>query len=494
MLDQFKLEDLMDELRVREANREKVSANGAEKDAASKDMLADELQELSAAVIHKGYMADPQVQSELNQVETADLVEAIQFRQKVVYGTDDRQDLYEVLARDIQLDADSVVALIESRKISSNGDGTSTLQGPSLGAQSNLCASEPFRDQPSVARCSGFLVDPSFIATAGHCVNEGNLASQRFVFGYEMENASTANTNISDSQIYRGIRIVGRRLESGEDWAIVQLDRPVLDHRPVRVRRQGKVADNAAVHVIGHPSGLPKKYAPGANVRENDNSDYFVANLDTYGGNSGSPVFNSLTHTVEGILVRGETDYVTSGSCRVSNVCPANGCRGEDCMRTTEFDHLIPQTRTDFIPFNPDRAVVRRIRNRWKIVVGNMLLLDFGSNRSEANRTLQIIHHYGFNSQCFVGRPQPSMEFYLVDGEAPSGPFPGEDSIPFDPNALEVQRINGRWKIVEGNHWLMDFGNSQSEARQSLSFILRYGFRYSCYVGRPGPSLRYFRR
>jgi hypothetical protein len=69
---------------------------------------------------------------------------------------------------------------------------------------------------------------------------------------------------------------------------------------------------------------------------------FFVANLDTYGGNSGSPVFNSETHKVEGILVRGETDFTTIGACTVSMRCPNTGCRGEDCTRITEFAHLIP--------------------------------------------------------------------------------------------------------------------------------------------------------
>ena len=36
---------------------------------------------------------------------------------------------------------------------------------------------------------------------------------------------------------------------------------------------------------------------------------YFTANLDTYRGNSGSPVFNAITHKVEGVLVRGEQDF-----------------------------------------------------------------------------------------------------------------------------------------------------------------------------------------
>jgi hypothetical protein len=72
-------------------------------------------------------------------------------------------------------------------------------------------------------------------------------------------------------------------------------------------------------------------------VRDNQPAAFFVANLDTYGGNSGSPVFNSTTHDVEDVLVRGENDFVQQGGCRVSLVCPNTGCQGEDCTRTTEF-------------------------------------------------------------------------------------------------------------------------------------------------------------
>ncbi|MEK7233144.1 MAG: S46 family peptidase [Elusimicrobiota bacterium] len=37
------------------------------------------------------------------------------------------------------------------------------------------------------------------------------------------------------------------------------------------------------------------------------NPGFFVANLDTYGGNSGSAVFNVETNLVEGILLRSES-------------------------------------------------------------------------------------------------------------------------------------------------------------------------------------------
>ena len=77
-------------------------------------------------------------------------------------------------------------------------------------------------------------------------------------------------------------------------------------------------------------------------MRTNTADGYFVANLDTYGGNSGSPVFNSDTHEVEGILVRGERDFVQAGGCTVSLVCPDTGCRGEDCTRVTRFASHVP--------------------------------------------------------------------------------------------------------------------------------------------------------
>src|SRR3712207_7306735 len=55
---------------------------------------------------------------------------------------------------------------------------------------------------------------------------------------------------------------------SGADWALVRIDRPVTNHSVVRIRRAGQIANNQAVHVIGHPVGLPTKVAGGAIVRD----------------------------------------------------------------------------------------------------------------------------------------------------------------------------------------------------------------------------------
>jgi V8-like Glu-specific endopeptidase len=59
------------------------------------------------------------------------------------------------------------------------------------------------------------------------------------------------------------------------------------------------------VHVIGHPMGLPLKYAAGARVRGLEEA-LFAADLDIYMGNGGSPVFSSDTHQVVGIVTQGD--------------------------------------------------------------------------------------------------------------------------------------------------------------------------------------------
>ena len=275
------------------------------------------------------------------------IVAVLRNSQKLIYGIDDRTEVFQLAAGPDRDDADSVVALFRAAGVADNGDGTSTLRTVSFGTQNNLCPGERFRDQPTGAFCSGFLVAPDVIATAGHCVNADNVTDVRFVFGFRMRDAQNAQTAIGNGEIYRGVAVIGHRLVgNGADWALVRLDRPVANHRIARLRRSGRIGDGQALHVIGHPAGLPTKFAGGAAVRDNAPAAYFVANLNSYGGNSGSPVFNSDTHEVEGILVRGETDFVQQGTCRISLVCPTTGCRGEDCTRATEFASLVPAPPT----------------------------------------------------------------------------------------------------------------------------------------------------
>jgi hypothetical protein len=280
----------------------------------------------------------------LREFDDDAIIAEIKSHQKVIYGVDDRVDLFALNDFTILGDADGVVALFPATAVMDNGNGTSNLVVQNFATLFNVCPTEPFSNQPTGPDCSGFLVAPDVIATAAHCVNAGTLANIRFVFGFRMLNAATPPGAISNNEIYSGVAIIGRQhTDNATDWALVRLDRPVANHRILPFRRSGTTPAGQPVHIIGHPCGLPTKYAAGAVVRDSSPAAFFVANLDSYGGNSGSPVFNSTTHEVEGVLVRGERDFVrTAAGCRVSLVCPTTGCRGEECTRTTEFSQLLP--------------------------------------------------------------------------------------------------------------------------------------------------------
>lgn len=152
------------------------------------------------------------------------------------------------------------------------------------------------------------------------------------------------------------------------------------------------------------------------------------------------------------------------------------------------------EIKEDCVAFDPSRAAVQQVQGRWKVVVGNMWLLDFTGEKAQADQALRVIRQYLMNKQCFVGRPNPSMQYYLSGNNAPSGGMQGEDCNAFNLGNTQVQQVQGRWKIVDSNHWILDFDGNQAEARQAHAIMNKYGFSRICFVGRPNPPMTYFRR
>lgn len=260
-------------------------------------------------------------------------------RPKVIYGKDDRLDVYQVSDAALLSMASSTAAMIAKYQLTSQDDNqTFEIKGKIFGEDFGLCKDEPFYSQPNAAMCSGFLVGPDLLATAGHCISDFDCSSNAFVFNYKMSGPGMNPTSASAADVYACKKVIARELTRKQDYALVQLDRPVVGHAPLSLSQTPAKQGDALV-MIGHPSGLPTKIAGGASVRKGEEG-YFVANTDSYGGNSGSAVFNATTQEVVGILVRGEVDYKydNANMCTRSNYCADEDCRGED---VTHIEYII---------------------------------------------------------------------------------------------------------------------------------------------------------
>lgn len=276
-----------------------------------------------------------------------------ELTENVIYGQDGRVDVYQA-SEALKVLADSTVALIKNAELTQQG-ATTLIAGESFAQSYSLCTSEKFREQNTSAFCSGALVGPDTVITAGHCItSQSDCVNTSFVFGFAVKSAGVLPTQVNSSEVYRCREIVHRVLEnSGLDYAVIKLDRVVTNHRPLKVRRSGEASVNDPLLVIGHPVGLPTKITTGGKVRSTANNKYYVTNLDTYGGNSGSAVFNAQTLEIEGILVRGEQDFVYQGGCNVSKVCSDDSCRGEDVTRISALRQYLPQDSTPQPPVTP---------------------------------------------------------------------------------------------------------------------------------------------
>lgn len=253
---------------------------------------------------------------------------------KVIYGQDDRKDVYQTTnALHLKLSKSSAGMIKKSMFVKGALANTFDLQNTTtLERAENVCTSEKFSQQTLAPICSGFLVGPDTLITAGHCYNsfdtpENVCKNFSWVFDYEMKSAvSNPTKGISIANIYNCKSVSKAQRDSLYDFAIIKLDRKVVGRTPLKYRTTGKLANSASLVVIGHPTGLPTKISANGKVTLNTELTRFSTTLDTFHGNSGSAVFDSTTGLIEGILIMGKNDYRPSiagnpRSCKVTNIC-----------------------------------------------------------------------------------------------------------------------------------------------------------------------------
>ncbi len=258
---------------------------------------------------------------------------------KGIYGVDDRKDVCEADPDSRRL-ARSVAAVMGGDMPAENG--MVSLELMDFKTAFSLCPDERFADQPVGSFCTASLVAPDLMLTAGHCVpSAASCNGKKFVFGFQMGPNGEWPSKVPASDVYSCAEVVASSNGDTRDFAVVRLDRPVLDREPIPVNRGLPPEKGAGVFVIGTPLGLPLKVAGGANVRAVE-QDSFMTDLDTFGGNSGSPVFSARTGLLEGILIAGGQDLtVRDDVCVITYVVGQNEGTGERVAMASQFSEYI---------------------------------------------------------------------------------------------------------------------------------------------------------
>ena len=248
-----------------------------------------------------------------------------------IYGPDDRRDTYQLRDPQLKTWARAVAAITKTGNLKPNLSGGYNLTTTPLEKKiPSLCPTERFLKQPVGPFCTAFLVAPDIVASAGHCiVDEARCRQLTFVFDYEYSSRTARPNLIEPKQVYSCGKLLYLTAMDDIDFALVRLDRPVYDRKPLQLRSYGNVDPRAELILMGFPLGLPLKTAANGRVRALRGNSIYTT-VDAFYKNSGSPAVSRFDAKVEGLLIGGEEeDFIVSPSgCKATHFCAEDKCSG----------------------------------------------------------------------------------------------------------------------------------------------------------------------
>jgi hypothetical protein len=184
-----------------------------------------------------------------------------------------------------------------------------------------LCPRQPWWCQPVVIErsgeafgsfgYSGYLLAPDLVLTCWHGWEHFQHARQLAIFDYLARHGCDVpvQLRLQSAAAIEPVPVlgadgggVGDAPQCAGDWVVLRLAQRVgrpADAVPLAEPRLG-----GSAYVLGHPLGLPAKLTEGGAVLGVDRTT-FRLDVDTYTGNSGSPVFDADSHALIGLVIEG---------------------------------------------------------------------------------------------------------------------------------------------------------------------------------------------
>lgn len=236
-----------------------------------------------------------------------------------------------------------------------------------------------FLDQPTASTCSGFLIAPDILVTAGHCI-ESLEDAKEYIFLFDYTSSLSFNKEedyfvFDPKNAFEAVEVLTSKLSDKsvakndrEDYAVIKLDRQ-SNRAPYRFRTSGSVKEETKIYTIGAPTGLPLKFSEKATVVDVTPKKWFKTNIDAFPGNSGGPVFDQ-NGFIEGILVRGAVQFANgryTGDYKYDEDC--------DCVKTVYFETVdfTAGCQTHRITKIPESILRNSIHSNLKYAIENKL-------------------------------------------------------------------------------------------------------------------------